>query len=343
MSSEKTLEISWGTIVKIFVALFVIYLLYLGKEIVLWFFFGLSISVLLDPAINFLRKLWIPKIIAIVLVYVSIFGLLGLLIYLMAPLFIGELKQFAINLPDYFAQINPLLSNLGIDLSAGFGEITGSLLSGLAQSSKSIMNAIMAFFGGLTSTLVILTIAFFLSLEEKGPERFLAAISPKRYQENIVIFFEKAQTKVAGWFGARVIACIFIGVLSFIVFYIFGIKYALILALVGGFLNFIPYIGPLITAVLLIIFVAVSTSSWVITIYVLFAVWAIQIVENNLLTPFLMKKLIDIPPVLVLVSLLLGAKVFGFLGTIFIVPLSGIIYEFIKELLEKRKEDPALD
>lgn len=343
MSPEKTLEISWGAIVKIFISFFILYIIYLARDIALWFFFGLSISILLDPAINFLRKLWIPKIISIVIIYVSIFGLLGLLIYLMAPLFISELKQFATNLPDYFAQINPSLSNLGIDLSESFGEITTSLLSGLAKSSKSIINAVFAFFGGLASTLVILTIAFFLSLEDKGPERFLAFISPRKYQDNVTIFFEKAQSKVAGWFGARVIACVFVGVLSFIIFFIFGIKYALILALIGGFLNFIPYIGPLVTAVLLIVFVSVSTGSWILTVYILLAVWAVQIVENNLLTPFLMKKLIDVPPVLVLVSLLLGAKIFGFLGTIFIVPVAGIIYEFIKELLEKRREEPQSD
>jgi predicted PurR-regulated permease PerM len=169
----------------------------------------------------------------------------------------------------------------------------------------------------------------------------LAFITPHKYQENIVSFFEKAQTKVAGWFGARIIACVFVGVGSFIVFYIFGIEYAFLLAFVAGVLNFIPYIGPLITAILLLIFVMVSSGSWLITMYVLLAIWAVQAIENNLLTPFLMKKMIDLPPVLVLISLLLGAKVFGFLGTIFIVPVAGIIYEFIKEFLEKRREELA--
>jgi predicted PurR-regulated permease PerM len=82
----------------------------------------------------------------------------------------------------------------------------------------------------------------------------------------------------------------------------------------------------------------VSSGSWFITLYVLLAIWAVQAIENNLLTPFLMKKMIDLPPVLVLISLLMGAKLFGFLGTIFIVPVSGIIYEFVKELIERKRE-----
>lgn len=338
MESQQTLDISWKTIIKVFVAIFAFYVIYLAKDIALWFFFGLAISILLEPAINFLRKMWIPKMIAIILVYVSILGLLGILIYITAPIFIIELKQFSGYLPDYFNKISPVLQQLGVDVSQSFSEFTSSLVGGLEQSSKGIMNAVVAFFGGLASTVVILTIAFFLSLEDRGPERFLAFISPQKYQEYIVSFFEKAQTKVAGWFGARIMACIFVGIGSFIVFYIFDIEYAFLLALIAGILNFIPYIGPLTTAILLIVFVMVSSGSWLITVYVLLAIWAVQAIENNLLTPFLMKKMIDLPPVLVLISLLLGAKMFGFLGTIFIVPVVGIIYEFVKEIIEKKRE-----
>jgi len=338
MEKEQTLDISWKTIAKVFIAIFTFYLIYLARDIALWFFFGLAISILLEPAINFLRKLWIPKMVAIVLVYVSILGLLGIMIYLMAPIFIVELKQFSNYIPDFFNKINPILDQLGIDFAQSFSELTNSLLGSLEQSSKGVMNAVIAFFGGLSSTIIILTIAFFLSLEDRGPERFLAFVSPQKYQEYIVSFFEKAQTKVAGWFGARIMACAFVGIGSFIVFYVFDIEYAFLLALFAGILNFIPYIGPLMTAILLVVFVMVSSGSWFITLYVLLSIWAVQAIENNLLTPFLMKKMIDLPPVLVLISLLLGAKIFGFLGTIFIVPVAGIIFEVVKELLEKRRE-----
>lgn len=343
MSNETKLDISWETIGKILLAICVFYFIYLGRSIALWFFFGLAISILLEPAINFLRRIWVPKMLAIIMIYFSIFGLLGLLIYLTAPVFIVELKQFSSYLPDYFEQISPILEKLGIDFSQGFSELTGALITGLESGSRGIFNAVMAFFGGLSSTIIILTIAFFLSLEDRGPERFLALISPSKYQDKIVAFFEKAQIKVAGWFGARIIACLFVGAASFIVFYIFGVKYSFLMALFAGVLNFVPYIGPLITAIMLLVFVFASLGSWVIALYVLLAVWAIQIVENNLLTPFLMKKMINIPPVLVLISLLFGAKVFGFLGTIFIVPVFGIIYEFVKEILEKRKEGGLLE
>ena len=166
METKQVLEISWETIAKIFVAIFIFYFIYLTKEIALWFFFALAMSVLLAPAINFLRKFWIPKIIAILIVYFSIFGILGLLMYLTAPIFISELKQLAQYLPDYWNQMNPIMQQIGIDITPTFDNFTQILVSGLSQSSKGIMSAISTFFGGLYSTAFILTTAFFLSLEE---------------------------------------------------------------------------------------------------------------------------------------------------------------------------------
>jgi predicted PurR-regulated permease PerM len=338
MSQEQVLDISWEAIIKVFIAIFVFYIIYLVREIALWFLFGLAIAVLLEPAINFFKKLRIPKIISVIIVYFSIFGILGLLIYLTAPIFIVELKQFSKYLPEYFEKASPVLQKLGIDVAQSFDDFSRSLVSGLQQSSRGVFNALMTFFGGVSASAFILTIAFFLSLEDRGPERFLSLITPKRYEGQIVSFFERAQSKVAGWFGARILSCLFVGAASFIIFYIFGIKYAFILALISGVLNFIPYIGPWITSVLLVIFISAS-SSWLTVLYVLLAILGVQEIDNKLLTPILMKRLIDLPPVLVLISLLVGAQIFGFLGTIFAVPVFGIIYEFVKELLEKRRDE----
>jgi predicted PurR-regulated permease PerM len=89
----------------------------------------------------------------------------------------------------------------------------------------------------------------------------------------------------------------------------------------------------------LFVFVSSSSSSWFLVFYILAAFLVIQSIENSLLTPILMKKMIDLPPVLVLLSLLIGSQIFGFLGTIFAVTVFGIVYEFLKEFLEKRRED----
>jgi predicted PurR-regulated permease PerM len=336
--AEQSLDISWKTIAKVFVALFLFYMAYLIKDVALWFFFALVISVLLQPAINFLRWARIPKILSIILVYLAIFGFLGFLIYLIAPIFVFELKQFSQQIPDYFEKINPVLRQWGVDVAYSFNDLTQILIGRLEQGSKGVVNAIASFFGGIISAILILTLAFFLSLEEKGTEKFLIFLSPKKYEDQVVNNFRRAQRKVSGWFGARILACLFVGLASFIIFYIFDVKYAFLLALVAGILNFIPYIGPWVTAILLFAIVSVS-DTWLLALYIFIIFTIIQQVEGVILTPILMKKMINIPPALVLIALLIGSQVFGFLGVIFAVPVFGIIYEFTKEFLEKRKTE----
>lgn len=342
MIMNQTLDISWSTIAKIFLAGFILYVLFLVRDIVVWFFFALMISILVEPLIKVLRKLFIPKIVAVILVYLAIFGVIGLLIYLAAPIFIFELNQLAKAIPNYFERINPLLKTFGVDVAQNFEDFVSSLILGLKESSKSIITAITIFFGGIASTILIFIFAFYISIEDKGTERVIALLTPKKYEGFAVKLFETAQYKVAGWFGARLLACLFVGVASFVIFFIFNVKYAFILALISGVLTFVPFIGPLATAILVLLFVGMS-NSWLLATYMIVALTVLQQIENSVVTPLLMKKFLNLPPILVLISLLVGGIIFGVLGMIFMVPVCGIIYEFTKEFLEKNSEQGVIE
>lgn len=162
-------------------------------------------------------------------------------------------------------------------------------------------------------------------------------LTPKRYESHIISMFETAQYKVSGWFGARLLACIFVGITSFAIFALLNVKYAFTLALISGILTFVPFIGPLVTAILAGLVVGVS-NSWLMAFYIIVALAAVQQIENNIVTPLLMKKFLNLPPILVLIALLVGGIIFGILGMIFMVPVFGIIYEFSKDFLEERRK-----
>jgi predicted PurR-regulated permease PerM len=171
-------------------------------------------------------------------------------------------------------------------------------------------------------------------------ERSLVLVFPSRYENFVLNLWKKCQKKVAGWFGARILVCVFVGVASYLVFLIFNLDYPFILGLLAGVLNFVPYIGPLLTGILL--FLIVFPAGVLKTIFVLAVFFLIQQLENNVLSPILMKKFVGIPPVLVLVSMVIGGKIWGFMGVILIIPLAGIIFEFLKEFLYKRRERKVL-
>jgi len=340
MSEGRVLDISWGTILKIALTFLIFYLIYLIRDILVWFVFALIISILFEPAIKFLQKLKVPRVMAVIFIYVAIFGVLALLIYWTAPMFINETKQFSQLVPQYFEKIAPPLRGLGIEAFESMESLTQALGSMLQRASTDILNALAIIFGGLGSTFFVLAISLFLSLEEKGTEKIIGLLSPKRHESYILSLWIRSQTKVAGWFGSRILTSLFVGVAVFATLKLFNVNYAFSLGLLAGVFDFIPVIGPIFVGVIAFIFVALD--SWLKAVFVLIAFVLIQQIEGNILSPILTKRFVGLPPVLVLVSLALGAKLLGILGAVLAIPLAGIIFEFTRDFLKKRKEEKAI-
>ena len=336
MNGEKILDISWKTIFKISIAIVCFYVVYVIKDIIVWFIFALIISILFNPAIDFLQRKRIPRVLGALLVYLLTFGFISLLIWSVIPLFIHEIRYFLQNFPQYFEKISPPLRGLGLEAFVNIENFMKSLESTLGAMAVNIFNVLFAIFGGVFSTLFVIIVAIFLSLEEKVIDKTLIIIFPKKYEVFVLNLWQKSQKKVAGWFVARLIACLFVGAASYVAFLLFKVKYPFILGLFSGVFNFIPYVGPLLTGILL--FLAIFPTEMLKAVFVLIVFTLIQQIENNILSPFLMKKIINLPPVLVLVSLVIGGRLWGFLGALLVIPLAGILFEFIKEFLQKRKK-----
>jgi len=341
VNQEKILDISWRTIIKLSIAGLSIYLLYLIRDILIWFMFALIISILFEPAIEFLIKKRIPRVFSVIIVYLGVFGILGLLIYATVPIFISEIQQFSQFFGEYFEKISPPLRSLGLQTFENLESFITTLSGNLEKVTANIFSAFTTVFGGIFSTVFILSVAIFISLEEKLVERSLKLLFPQKYETFIMSLWEKCQRKVSGWFLVKILGCIFVGLLSYIAFLVFSVKYPLGLALLAGILNFIPIVGPLITGILL--FVIVVLDSFARAIFILIAFTIIQQIEGNVFTPILSRKFIGLSPLLVLIALAIGGTIWGITGAILAIPLAGILFEFIKDFLEKqRREKPVV-
>ena len=335
MNGNQTLDISWGTIFKIGITFLTFYILYLIRDILIWSIFALIISVLFSPAIDFLQKRKIPRSIATAFVYIFVFGFLGLLIYWTSQVFISEIQQFTQLFPQYFEKFAPPLKELGVQTFESFETFTQSFQEWLIKASANIFSSVSAIFGGIFTTLTIFILAIFFSLEEKGVEKTIDLFVSKERQADILNLWKSCQQKVAGWFGARILACIFVGVLTYLALYLFKIDYPLTLASFAGLTNIIPIVGPIIAGIVITILASLDSLTKALLVLIVFIL--IQQIEGNILTPILTKRFIGLPPVLVLISLMIGGKLWGILGAILAIPLAGIIYEFLKDFLTKRK------
>ncbi len=334
--NQKTLDISWGTILKMFLALVVVYLLYQVAEILIWFIFALIISILFNPIVNLLKKLRIPRIVGVIVVYFTFFGIVSFLVYVITPGLYEEIKRFSLLLPEYIEKISPFLSYIGVEGFTTVDEIAETLRESSEEVTKNIFNALVIVFGGISTTLFIIVMAIFLSLEGNGVEKGIALLVPENQKSSVLHIWKKCRDQVGSWFLIRLLAGFFVALLSFIIFYLFGVRYALLFAIIGGVLNFIPYAGPAIAG--LLFFVITSLDSVPQAFFVIISYMIVQAIEGSIITPALSKKIMGVSPVLVLLAVAIGGSLWGALGAFLSIPLMGIIFEFTKAFLEKKKE-----
>lgn len=339
MSNEKLLDISWETIFKIFITVLSFYILYLIRDVLVFFIFALIISVLFSPIIDFLQRRKISRALAVIFTYLFVFGLITALVYLTIPVFISEIKNFLQILPQYFEEIAPPLKGIGIQAFESLESFINLVNQALVKVAANIFNALFAIFGGILSTVFILSIAIFLSLEERPIEKTLSLLFPKKYEAYVLELWQRCQMKVSSWFLSTILGCFFVGLSSYLAFSLLNIKYPFSLGLLAGILDFIPIVGPIFTAVF--IFIIVSLDNLLKAIFVLIVFTLIQQIENNIVLPLLIKKFVGLSPVLVLLALTIGGKLWGILGAILTLPLAGILFEFTRDFLKKRKEEAA--
>jgi predicted PurR-regulated permease PerM len=333
MKEEKILDLSWQSIFRISAFLFLVYLIYLVKDVLILAFFAFVLSFLAEPAISFLEKRRISRLISVCFFYLCLFSFLGFLtFFLVSPIF-SESQKFIHSLPQYFEKISPTLRNLGILASENFEDLLKTFQEWLIKASKSIFSAIFTIFGGIFSTLTVFFLALFISLEKKIGEKLIRFFSPREKEETLLEVFQRCQEKVSAWFGTRILSCFFVFLLTLISLKVFKIDYAFSLSLLSGFLNIVPILGPLISGILIFFFSLLNSLEK--ALFASLAFILIQLIDGNILGPILTKKFVGLSPFLTLISLLIGGKILGFWGAIFSIPLMAVVVEVTKEFFKK--------
>lgn len=334
---EKTLDISWGTIVKLSLAALLIYVIFLTKDILVWLLFGVIISVMFDPVIDAMERFRIPRVLATLGLYFSVFGIIAFIIYGTAPIFINEIKRFSGLIPQYFETLSPSLGGLGFEAFSDTNTLIEASIKGIEKFASNFFSALFAIFGGIFSTLFVISIAIFLSLERKGIERAIILLFPKSMEALALDVWARSQKKVSAWFISRILGSILVGGATYVSLVLFNAPYPFALSLLAGVTNFIPIIGPLFAGAVIVFFLALESLPK--ALFVAIALLLIQQIEGNILTPLLTRKFIGLSPVLVLLAVAIGGTLWGILGALFAIPIAGILFEFLRDFLKKRKEE----
>lgn len=342
MPEIKNISISTGSIMKVIIILLVLGFVYLIKDVLVLLFVAIILSAAFDPMVDWLQTRKIPRALSILGVYIIFISLVGGVIYGLA----GPVKQQILdiardgNTSQFYYKIDEGLRNLS-SIGTSDHQPTSSglsvLINNLSKASSGIFNFVISLFGGVISFFIVLVMTFYLVVEEDGMKRFIRSLTPDQHQPYVTQLIKKIQQKLAWWLRGQLILSIIVFVLVYLGLTILGVKYALILALVAGVFEIIPYLGPTLSAIPAVFFAFVQKPSLAIFVAVLYIL--IQQAENHLIVPKVMGKVVGLNPLVVILSILIGARLAGALGALLAVPVVTALSVYYDDLVVHRQEE----
>lgn len=326
-------------------AILVLYFLYLLRDILSPFVLAAILAYAFTPVAKFFQKKGLSWTLAASLTFILVLAFAVGLFFLIIPETISQLRSFIAGLPSYVENMLDVIEALeerypSFDISKTVEDYLLNLsqnlefrLSNITENVVSLVSqAVNIIFLGFILTPFIL---YYFMVDAFKMRRSLVRLFPREKKEDYLFILRKADQAIGGFIRGRLLICLFVGVCVTIGLDLLNIEFALILGVVAGILDIIPYLGPIVGAVPALIFAASKSTLQVLLVGGLFV--AINLVEGVFIAPKLMGKEVGIHPITVILALMIGGELFGALGLLVAIPAAGLF----KEILYYRQQKIA--
>ncbi len=314
------LNIPISTILKIFLAVAVVWFLYLVKNILFLLFIALLVASIVNTGVRYLQKYIKYRTLAVILLY-SLFILFVILVLVgLIPLLITQIGDLHRSWPEYSGR---LLAIFPTAWQATLSDFIALDNIDWQSTLGSVVLTIKGFFGGVFNLVVVFALSFYMCLEENAWGRAMGYLLPNRYANQVRRIYNKVERQLSQWFQAQLILCSVMALLAYIGLMILGVKYALLLSILVFVGEIVPYLGPIITSALAVIFSFVQGPVTALIALIWFVI--INQVENHILVPNIMKRAIGLNPIITITSLLVGVQLAGVAGALLAIPTATMI------------------
>jgi predicted PurR-regulated permease PerM len=320
----------------------VLYVLWVARHVLSWLLIALFLSLALNPVVELLQRRGVKSrgIAAGITFVVAILVVAGLAA-LFIPTLVHQVDSFANKVPDYVRDLTHGRGRLGFletryhiverVKAAVHGGGVGKFAVGAGAAitvTKSVLTAVVA-------TLTIVFMTFFMLLEGPAWMDRIYSLVPEERQPRWRRVGHDIYRTVGGYVTGNLLISLIAGVASGLMLWIVGVPYAVALGLVVALLDLIPLAGATIAAVLVVLVaIAASGTTTAIVVAVFFLVY--QQLENHLIQPLVYGRTVQLSPLAVLVSVLIGAQIAGVLGALGAIPVAGALQVLLVEWRRSR-------
>lgn len=299
-------------------------------------FAGILFAVMLRAITNWVHdKTSMKKGFALALANLLFFGVIALMVWLIAPTIQTQVEELRETLPESVKNLEEQLGQTQWGERA-LDEISQNQES-MVPDSQELLNRAGSFFsstlGILTNLFIIIIVGIFFAANPSSYQKSIVSLFPPRHRTRLWDVLDMSYSTLKWWLFGKLITMAVVGVLTAIGLLALGIPMAMALAVIAFFLDFIPTVGPIIASVPAILIALLDSPMT--ALYVAILYFVVQSIESYLLAPIIFEKTVSISPVVTLLSLVLFGILIGPMGVILAAPLVAVIQVFVRELYIK--------
>lgn len=312
------------------------FILYIGQSIILPLIYAFILAALLDPFVGLLEKIRIPRLLAITITVILAVGVAFGIVYFIS----SQIATFSSSLPEFKVKGGNILNEAEGWVAQTFHTSVSKVHEHVTQMAKALqdgtlLGSTIAIISGLVASLVLIPVYIFMILYYKHLFfGFIIKAFPKENHQMVGEVMLKSNEMLQSYLIGLMLEAVIVAILNSAGLLILGIKYAILLGIVGALLNIIPFIGGII-AIALAMLVAMVTADFTSAVLVLGVFLAIQFVDNNYLVPRIVASRVRLNALISIVAVLVTGALWGIAGMFLAIPLTAalkIIFDRIEPL-----------
>jgi predicted PurR-regulated permease PerM len=346
-AQRLTVTITTGTIVRTALVFLLLGILYYLRDIVLIVLTAVVIATVIEPVALSLEKKKVPRLAAVISVYVAFLMVITSAVYFLVPPVVTEVTRLVSETAGHAGDLilwQPLTDvSLPVDadrvgLAEGFTlqDLLVELSTQLNVLTGGAISIITSVFGGIITFLLIFILSFYLAIRKDGVSHFLELVTPVKHFDYVNDIWRRSQKKIGLWIQGQFMSAVIVTTLIYTGLTILGVPYAILLAALAFFLEFIPFGSGLSAVPGVAVAFLVGGLPFAIVVTVFYVI--IQQFDANVIYPLVVKKVVGISPLMVIVAVIAGAKLAGLLGALLAVPFSAVLNEFALDLRKAHKQ-----
>lgn len=314
------IEISHRTIIFTVFFLLALWVIFQIRDILFLIFIAFILMTALRPLVDWLALVRIPRVLAIVFIYIVVFGFFGISFAGTIPALVIQSTRFVSELPVFLEKVMPYWN---IDVR--------SLTQQIAPISENIVKLTVGLFSNLVTTLTVLVFTFYFLLERKNLESLFASVMGEDAADRVIVSLKEIESRLGAWVNGQIFLMAIIGASVYLGLSLLHVEFALPLAIIAGVLEIVPMIGPIASAVPAVL-VALTVSPFL-ALSVVALYFIVQQVENNIFVPLVFKKSVGFSPVVTILSLMVGGRLAGIVGAVLAVPIVLVLQVVLRAFL----------